>query len=52
MVKCYIKNGGSSKQCLLNGIHTEQNIHTKVFRKESFINTKKVLNLIDTRPYK
>ena len=23
MVKCYIKNGGSSKQCLLNGIHTE-----------------------------
>ena len=21
-VKCYIKNGGSSKRCLLNGVHT------------------------------
>ena len=22
-VKCYIKNGGNLKRCLLNGVHTE-----------------------------
>ena len=22
-IKCYLKNGGSSKQCLLNGVHTD-----------------------------